>query len=138
MGEIGRPYLQTGGTSDSALASTTLPTPELGWFDAIERMLEWRNSPETFAPEDRIDIGVLDSAIDLAVDYDSMNQPVPSSIVPSGSGCIAFEWNAGSETMIIELTGVGRATVTRFEDGRVVYRGVLLRDPKTRKLQLEA
>jgi len=143
---VSRPYVDTGGTTGSALVVGPLgPTREDLWRDAIDCMLRWSNSPEIFSPIDQPDSAVLESAIDLAFDLwdpeekhaPEMRWVAPTSIVPSGDGRIAFEWNAGNETIIIEITGEGSANATVFLGGKVVDHGPLRRNPLTRKLEME-
>jgi len=130
------PYGGTQGTPADALTSRGVDDRAL-WDEALEAMLSWRSNPEQFEPEDRPDLPIVDAALDYAVDVRDGGVSLPSSIVPSGSGRIAFEWRAGEETLIVELVGSGEAVLTRFHDDRVVEKGRLVRDPLTRKLELE-
>ena len=129
-------YVGTQGTPPDALTSSAVDDRAL-WDEALEAMLSWRSSPENFAPEDRPDLPIVDAALDYAIDVRDLDVSPPSSIVPSGSGRVAFEWRAGEKTLIVELVGSGEAVLTRFLDNRVVEQQRLLRNPQTRKLELE-
>jgi hypothetical protein len=107
------------------------------WNEALEAMHSWRFDPEQFAPEDRPDIHILEAAIDYAVDQLEQGAAAPSSIVPSGSGRVAFEWRADNETMIVDFVGRGEAVLTHFVGGRVVEKERLVSDPLTRRLEPE-
>ncbi len=124
----------TSGTPAGAFASFRSEDGRL-WRQAIDEMLGWRSTPEQFPPEDRPDQDIIITAIDYACDKVEDGGPVPESIVPSGSGRIAMEWNAGTTTVIVEFIGLGVATLTRFEGQRVVVKTVLYRNPKSRKLE---
>ena len=130
------PYVATQGTPADVLASSEVDDRAL-WDEALEAILSWRSNPEHFAPEDRPDLPVVDAAIDYAVDVRDLGASPPSSIVPSGSGCVAFEWRAGEETLIVEFVDSGEAVLTRFVGNRVVEKERLIRDPLTRRLELE-
>lgn len=130
-------YVGTQGTPPDALTSRGIDDGAL-WREAIEAMLSWRSNPEQFEPDDRPDLPIVDAALDLAVGVQDLGVSPPSSIVPSGSGRVAFEWWAGEETLIVELVGSGEAVLTRFLDNRVVESQRLLRNPQTSKLELES
>lgn len=130
-------YGGTQGTPPEALTWRGVDDGAL-WREALEAMLSWRSNPEQFEPDDRPDISILDTAIDYAVDVRDLGVSPPSNIVPAGSGRVAFEWCAGEVTLIVELVGSGEAEVTRFLGNRVVEKQRLLRNPQTRKLELES
>ena len=129
------PYSQAhGARPDSLLASATDDVAL--WNDACERMLAWRSAPDEFDGDDQPSIEILDTAIDYAVDERDRGGPAPTIVVPSGGNKIAFEWHARRCTMIIEFIGCGYAKYTKFVDGRVIEKGVLERNPRTRKMEL--
>lgn len=128
-------------TKTSAAPQTSLASPDSGasaelWCNAVERMLAWRSHPERFEPDDAPTIEVLDTAIDYAEDERGRSGPAPTSIVPSGDGRVAFEWCDRGSTMIVEFVGRGRARYTIIDAGKVVKKGVLVRNPLSRKLEL--
>ncbi len=125
----------TSATPQTALATPVTEDAAL-WDDAIERMLAWRGDTDSFEPDDAPEINILDTAIDLAVDERTRGGPAPSCVVPSGDGRVAFEWHDHDSTMIIEFVARGRARYTRLMLGKVVEKGVLVRNPLSRKLEL--
>jgi len=129
------PFTRTHGAPADALATPTTEDASL-WDDACERMLAWRSNPDQFAPDDQPSIEILDTAIDFAVDQRMRGGPAPTIIIPSGDGRVAFEWHLRHSTMIIDFVGRGRAEYTKFANGRVIEQGVLIRNPRTRKLEL--
>lgn len=129
------PFSRTHGASPDALATPANDDVSL-WDDACERMLAWRSNPGQFNKEDEPSIEILDTAIDFAVDERTCGGPAPTIIIPSGDGKVAFEWHYRRNTMIIEFVGRGRAKYTKFADGRVIEKGVLIRNPQSRKLEL--
>jgi hypothetical protein len=142
---VSRPYVDTGGTTGAALSAGPMgPTREELWRDAIDCMLRWSSDPDIFAPTDLPDPAVLESAMDLAFDLWDQEEErpratrwaAPTSIVPSGDGRIAFEWNNKDETVIVEIVGAGSATATVFQAGKVVEHGPLQRNPLTRKIEM--
>jgi len=130
-----RPFARTHGAPPEALATPTTDDASL-WDDACERMLAWRADPSVFDEDDRPTVEILDTAIDFAVDEGTRGGASPSIIVPSGDGRVAFEWHFRRSTMILEFVGCGRAKYTMFADGRVIEQGVLVRNPRSRKLEL--
>ncbi len=106
------------------------------WKSAYDEMLLWRSSSSPFELEDQPDQAILDTAIDYAVDQIREGGPAPSSIIPSGSGRIAMEWNDAPVTVIVEFIDVGTAIHTIFKGQKIVSRGRLIRNPKSRKLEL--
>lgn len=106
------------------------------WKQAIDEMLRWKGSDDLFEPEDRPTAEILDTAIDYAMDQIKEGGPVPASIIPSGSGRVAMEWNDKLVTIVVEFTGLGIATYARFEHGRLVARSTLRRNPQSRKMEL--
>jgi len=129
--------VSVGGTPADALVSSVRPDVK-HWQHAIDEMLRWKSCPGQFGVDDQPEEAVLDTAIDYAVDQieDAQGYPAPSSIIPSGSGRIAMEWNDGSFTVIIEFVALGRAIYTRFNHGKVEERRELNRNPKSRKLEM--
>lgn len=130
------PYSQARGASPDSLVTSEVDDARL-WSDACERMLAWRSDPSQFDGDDQPSIEVLDTAIDFSVDERARGGPAPTLIVPSGGHKIAFEWHRRGSTMIIEFIGRGRAKYTGFVDGRVVEKGLLERNPQTRRLELD-
>lgn len=106
------------------------------WKQAIDEMLAWRAGSELFEPDDVPDQEILDTAIDYAMDQIRERGPVPSSIIPSGSGRIAMEWNDRDSTVVIEFVALGVATYTLFDCGKRRHKLYLFRDPASRKLEL--
>jgi len=107
------------------------------WEHAREKLLSWRSNADQFEPEDAPDIAVLDTATDFTVDEQNRGGPAPSSIVPSGNGRVAFEWSSRGETMIVEFISRGHARYTSFVNNKVVEKGLLARNPRSRLLELE-
>lgn len=130
-------YPVTRGTPPDALAPREGVEDQILWKEIIESMLSWRSDSSKFDPADRPDQDILDAAIDYAVDASSSGAPVPSNVVPSGSGRVAFEWNAGDDAAIVEFIDRGVAMFTRFIGDCVEYKVRLLRDPRSRKLEIE-
>ena len=129
------PFSKTHGASRDALATSATDDASL-WDDACERMLAWRSNPTQFNDEDEPSIEILDTAIDFAVDERTRGGPAPTIIIPSGDGNVSFEWHYRQSTMIIEFVDRGRAKYTKFASGHVIEKGVLIRNPQTRKLEL--
>jgi hypothetical protein len=123
----------TGGTPTNALFAND---DIAAWKSACDEMLLWRSLSSPFEPEDQPDQAILNTAIDYAVDQIREGGPAPSSIIPSGSGRIAMEWNDAPITVIVEFIDVGTAIHTIFNEQKVVSRGILIRNPKSRKLEL--
>lgn len=130
------PFSRTHATPQTALATPAAQDDAALWDDACERMLAWRMNTDQFEPDDAPEIDILDTAIDFAVDERTRGGPVPTSIVPSGDGRVAFEWRYRGSTMVVEFVARGRARYTSFISGKVVAKGVLVRNPKSRKLEL--
>jgi hypothetical protein len=126
-----------GGTHADALVSSARPDTKL-WRHAVDAMLGWRSCPNQFDADDQPDDAILETALDYAVDQieDELGDPVPTSIVPSGGGRIAMEWNDGPYTVVIEFVALGLASYTRFNRGRIESKQQLRRNPKSRKLEL--
>ena len=93
------------------------------------------SSPGHFEVDDRPDGAILETAIDYACDQikDQEGAPTPASIVPSGTGRIAMEWNDGPTTVVIEFIALGQATYTRFKSGKIELKQHLQRNPRSRK-----
>lgn len=129
--------METGGTPPAALKTRFRPEVE-HWQSAIDEMLRWRLDGSVFEPEDRPRIHILDTAIDFAADQkeDESGGRAPTSIMPSGNGRVAMEWNQGSYTMIIEFVALGRAVCTEFSGGEVRNQYELKRNPVSRKLEI--
>ena len=124
--------LRTRGTPQSALSTDIKRGDEALWKAVIDRLLKWSSDLSIFAPDDRPDALILRSAIDFAYDSMAEDQPAPTSMMPSGQGAIAFEWDTGRFTQIVELTGIGTGTFTSFKDGKIVAHIGISRDPETR------
>jgi len=133
-----RKSADAGGASAETL-TTSAERDTDHWRQAIDEMLRWRSTPEWFEPADRPDEEVLDTAIDYAMDQigEPGGEPAPSSILPSGAGRIAMEWNHGPYTVILEFVRRGTALYTKFDCGRVTGKYLLARNPASRKLELQ-
>jgi len=131
------PYGITHGALPDALASQEVSDDQTLWNEVIEDMLSWLSDSSIFDPEDRPDKDILETALDSAYDQRSVSAPVPSNVVPSGSGRIAFEWYVGNDAEIVEFIGLGKAIYTKFEGDRVVETSYLFRNPQSRKLEKE-
>lgn len=131
------PYSVTGGAPTNALTSRQDDEDQTVWKEIVDTMLAWHSDAGKFDPADQPDKDILDTAFDYAVDQITGGGAAPSNVVPSGSGRIAFEWNAGDRTDIVEFIAQGVATLTRFQGGRVVETGRLIRNPRSRKLEIE-
>lgn len=129
------PFSRSHGASPDVLATSATDDASL-WDDACERMLAWRSNRGQFDADDEPSIEILDTAIDFAVDEGTRGGPAPTIVIPSGDGKVAFEWHYRRSTMIIDFVGRGRAKYTKFADDRVIEKGVLIRNPRTRKLEL--
>ena len=108
------------------------------WKQAIDHMLGWMSSPHQFEPEDQPSAEILQAAIDFAVDHrdSAEGASAPNSIVPSGSGRIAMQWDHDRGTLVIEFVGPGSAFLTSFDqNGKVERRLPLQRDPRSRRLE---
>ncbi|MBI1374287.1 MAG: hypothetical protein GC159_16345 [Phycisphaera sp.] len=135
----------TAGTPADALASSVRQDTIIcqqkanDWQQAVDVLLGWKSSPDQFDPEDRPDAAILDTAIDYAFDQSRFEDGdvAPDSIIPSGSGRVAMEWNDGQETVIIDFVGRGVARYTLFKQGRVQAKLVLRRNPESRQLELQ-
>ena len=134
------PAINTTGPSLIALSSAIDPETVL-WRQAIDQMLHWRSmrAKAVVLEDDMPAPEIVDTAIDFA--YDQLNSDTgasaPDSVVPSGAGRIAMEWNGGGETQIIEFTGSGVATYTIFNiEGKIAQRGFLQRNPHSRQMEL--
>lgn len=136
-------YGGTGGTPADALSPTrrdaALKRQRVeDWQQAIHEMLGWMSTPDQFDPQDQPDDAILETAIDYAADQieEEEGDIAPDSIVLSGSGRIAMEWNDGAATAIIEFVQRGKAHFTLFVEGKVREKQVLVRNPESRKLEL--
>ncbi|MBV8781243.1 MAG: hypothetical protein JO353_07585 [Phycisphaerae bacterium] len=125
------------GTPTQALL-TSASSDAAMWRCAIDQILAWRSTSEQIDLDDRPDADVLEAAIDFAVDQIEACDGVvaPNSIVLSGSGRIAMEWNEESLTSIIEFVGRGTAVHTQFNRGKVILKQFLDRNPISRHLEL--
>ncbi len=132
--------IPAGGTAYAAgIALTRPPNREAAlWKQAIDQMLAWKKTRIVENCEDYPAQDVADTAIDFAVDQSDTGTSAPDSIVPSGGGRIAMEWNTPSETIIVEFIGLGTASYIRFDSaGKVAARDTLRRNPQSRRLQLQ-
>jgi hypothetical protein len=126
-------------TGGWAAALTSPANAELTlWKKAIDQLLAWRNATETDDGGDIPIPEIADSAIDFAYDQiDGQLTCAPDSIVPSGAGRIAMEWNNENGTVILEFVELGTATYTRFgRNGKILEKHVLKRNPTSRQLEL--
>jgi len=131
------PYGITQGTTADALVSREVDEDQILWDEIEEAILSWYSS-DIFDPMDRPATEILNTALDFVIDQKSaFGAPAPSNVVPSGSGQIAFEWNTGNDAVILEFTGLGVAVVTKFKGNRVVKTFTLIRNPRSRKLEIE-
>lgn len=118
------------------------PAPQRGddtlWREAIDEMLRWVYPAAGLRLEDVPEHDVLSTAIDYAVDQAEESDAArpPDSIVPSGSGRIAMEWNDGAITLIVEFVKQGVANYTEFHEGKIYRQGLLVRNPTSRRLEL--
>lgn len=121
----------------SAIALTSLVNAESAlWKKAIDQMLAWRNPALADNCGDFPACEIVDTAIDFAMDQFDGGSCAPDSIMPSGAGRIAMEWNNQNATMILEFIGLGSAVLTMFDSsGKIVERRSLERNPKSRKLE---
>lgn len=131
------PYGITHGAPPETLASQEVGDDQAFWDEVIEDMLSWLSDPSIFDPEDQPDKEILETALDYAYDQRSVSASVPSNVVPSGSGRIAFEWYAGDDAEIVEFIELGKAILTRFKGNRVIEVSHLFRNPQSRKLEKE-
>lgn len=132
---VSRNNVMTGVASPDSLASFINNDASL-WRSAIDELLRWKSAADTFDDDDAPDSAILDTAIDFAVDMLHERGPAPRSIVPSGNGSIAMEWRDGAVTLIVEFNEPGRATYSKFCNGRLDEVENLYRDPMSRKLEL--
>lgn len=102
------------------------------WADAVDTMLGWLSTP------DEIDMACHKSAIDFAQDQIEIGAEAPSSILATEDGEITFEWRWGNLLYCVTIIDSGLAEYTKMQDFKVVEKGLLRRDPKTRKLQFES
>jgi hypothetical protein len=128
--------IATRGTSSDALSSYRRGDRD-AWTHAIDEMLRWKAAPDQFDASDQPNDAILETAIDYAVDQRDENGPAPDSIVLSGSGRIAMEWNDDSATVVVEFVGLGAATYSRFMGQQLQEGGRLTRNPRSRKLELQ-
>jgi hypothetical protein len=130
------PRLETGGTSPDALSTTWVDATL--WEQIVDQLLRWKSNPDMFEIQDQPDHPVLATAIDYAVDQMRGNEgaAAPGSVISSGNGRIAMEWNDGPLTVTIEFTGLGVAEYTLFDHGKVHKKSALLRNPRSRQLEL--
>jgi hypothetical protein len=90
-----------------------------------------------FEEDDRPSDEALDTAIDYAIDQieTPAGADAPDSIIPSGSGRIAMEWNVGGVTISIEFISRGTARYSMFQGGKLVVYETLVRNPESRELE---
>lgn len=124
----------------SPIARISSDDYEIGlWKQAVDQMLQWRKSASADRSEDLPSAEIVDAAIDFAMDQIGLKHATsaPDSIVPSGAGRIAMEWNSATSTVILEFVETGGAIHTRFgPNGTVVERNRVQRNPKSRQLEL--
>ena len=122
----------------SPIARTSYVNEEADlWKQAIDRMLTWKSGGGADHPDDPPKAEIITAAIDYACDQSDSGISAPDSMVPSGAGRIAMEWNDRNGTTIIEFVDLGTAQFTRFDrGGKVVERHTLRRNPRSRQLEL--
>lgn len=98
------------------------------WNEAVDQLLQWR--------DDSFDINIMDSAIDLAVDFKDAGWMSPSSMMVSEDDEVVFEWRVGNIIFIIEVMESGFAECTKYENLKVIDEYVLERNPITRRLEV--
>ena len=104
------------------LSEAGVPDPEVDlWRDAIDEMLRWMSQRAESGPDEMPWPDMLATAIDYAVGQaiDTNGANAPTSIVPSGRGRIAMEWNGGPITLIVEFTGRGEADFVEMHSGKL-------------------
>lgn len=131
-----RRFGTTDGTPASALASASNAPEADAWDEAIDRLLTWLRHPASLH-DDRPLPSVLTTAIDFACDVRSDNWPAPDTIAPV-DGDVSFHWGPGNRTLIIDIDGEGTAAFTELLSGRIINRGRLSRNPRTRRLERDA
>ncbi len=128
-----------GASSSSLIARTSDVNGEHAlWKQAIDQMLAWKKAAAVDNLEDLPTNEIVDTAIDYAYEQAGSSTRAPDSVVPSGGGRIAMEWNDKGETMILEFVDLGIATCTIIKPtGKLVERHQLIRNPRSRKLELQ-
>ena len=108
------------------------------WKTAIDQLLAWKKAPKMDDCGDYPTREIVDSAIDFAHDQiDGEPARAPDSMVPSGAGRIAMEWNNENGTVILEFLELGTASYTRFDrKGKILEKHILKRNPTSRQLEL--
>jgi hypothetical protein len=131
------PASQSSGVSAKATTAALRPDADL-WRQAIDEMLGWMSPAGDLDSQDLPQGEILATAIDYAVDQaiDPNGAPPPDSIIPTGSGRIAMEWNDGPRTVIVEFAGRGEAEYIEMRSGAMLDRRKLARNPKSRQLEL--
>ncbi len=129
-----------GATRAGAIAWTSPENIESNlWKKLIDQLLAWRSASEVEAGDELPVREIVDLAIDFASaqikDGDSVSC-APDSMVPSGAGRIAMEWNDENGTRILEFVQPGTAALTTFgRDGRISAKLALKLDPAGRQLE---
>lgn len=126
-------------TGESAATLTAPVNGELElWKSAINQLLAWRKAPKEGDSGDAPCSDIVDSAIDFAFDQiEGEYVRAPDSMVPSGAGRIAMEWNGEEGTVILEFVETGTASYTRFgRNGKILESHFLKRNPASRQLEL--
>ncbi len=126
-------------TGGRAAALTDPINAELNhWKKAIDQLLAWRRAAGADDGEDLPTSEIADSAIDFAYDQiGGVYACAPDSMVPSGAGRIAMEWNNENGTVVLEFVELGTASYTRFDrNGKILEKHVLKRNPTSRQLEL--
>jgi hypothetical protein len=77
------------------------------------------------------------SALDLAYDLSQGGEAPPTLVSPTADGGISFEWRRGSELVEIDVVGRGRFELTELHGQNVRRHEFLVREPESRKLELE-
>lgn len=117
----GVPYATTRGAATESLA--TRQEERAVWLELIDALKDWWENPEQFEPQDRPDPAILIAAIRCAANWMESRTLAPTHALPSGSGNVAFEWEAPSGLMIVEIVDPERARFTVFSGDSVVSEG---------------
>ena len=103
------------------------------WSDAIDTLLDWRDTPQ-------IDSDCLDSAIDYAVYARFRQKSAPTSMLATEDGEITFEWRSRKQILIVTILESGLVEYTLMQDCKVIEEGLFRfrRSLQTKDLEFEA
>lgn len=124
-----------GTTPDTGFSdSSALDAQDIRWKRVMDKLLEWgkASSEESSCPMNPL----IRSALDFAVDCRHLRLGAPTCVYRNDDDEIAFTWGSGGSVITIEVVDSGLAEYTEFRAGRVVREEMLLRDPRTRKLEI--